>query len=250
MKKILGTVVALLLIATATFADVSFQTANSVGLGKWAVLGMYATNHQGNAANLGDGDPAANDATSLGVRGEYGIMKDLDVVAAYSMDTLVNVSHLNAKQQSGSTMALGVKYSLSMLSMPVDSAVVVGYETSGVGLKLDAGGTGSATTTTMALGYVVSKQMGMCVPYGGVFVKSLSQTMSKKLTGGLDFGSIGGTGLAFNLGCAIGIAANQAILVEWNSENQAWAEAKKGAFKIEENTVNVSGISLGYVYMF
>jgi predicted porin len=250
MKKILGTLVALLLIATATFADVSFQTANSVGVGKWAVLGMYATNHNGNAANLGDSDPAAMDSTSLGVRGEYGAMKDLDVVAAYSMDTLVNVSHMDAKQTSGSTMALGVKYSLSMLSLPVDSAVVVGYETSGAGVKLDAGGSGTSSMTTMALGYVVSKQMGMYVPYGAVYLKSLSQAMSKKLTNGLDFGSIGGSSLALNLGCAIGIAANQAILVEYNLENQSWAEAKKGAFKIEENTVNVSGISLGYCYMF
>ena len=250
MKKLLVTLVALLLVTSASFASVSFMTANSVGMGKFVALGMYATNHQGDVANNSDGDPAAFDANSLGARVEYGVMKDLDVLAAYSFDTLPNVRDLSAKEDSGNTMSLGVKYSLSMLSMPVDSAVVFGYESSSVGLKLDAGGSASANTTTMALGYVVSKQMGMCMPYGGVFVKSLSQTMGKKLTGGLDFGSIGGTGLEFNIGCAIGIAANQAILVEYNTENQSWAEAKKGAGKIEENAVNVSGISLGYAYMF
>jgi hypothetical protein len=91
--------------------------------------------------------------------------------------------------------------------------------------------------------------MGMFMPYGAVALKSISQTFGKKLTG-LDFGAIGGTGLAFNVGCVIGVAKDQAVLVELNSENQAWAEAKKGAGKIEENAVNVSGLSLGYAYMF
>jgi predicted porin len=249
MKKILITLVALLLVASASFASVSFLTAPGVGEGKWAVLGMYATNHQGNVANNADGDPAALDANSLGVRGEYGVMKNLDVVVAYSLDTLPNVRRMDVKQQSGSTMGLGAKYTLPAY-MPADSAVLLGYETSNVGVKIDAGGSGSISTTSMTLGYIVSKQMGMFVPYGAVAVKSLSQVSSKKLTGGLDFGSIGGTGLMFNIGCAIGIAANQAILVEINSENQAWAEAKKSGVKIEENAVNVSGISLGYAYMF
>lgn len=250
MKKILVTLVAVLLVASASFADVNFMTANSVGQGKWAVLGMYATNHQGDAINLSDASPQDFDSNSIGVRGEYGVMKDLDLLAAYSMDTLPNIKNVDAKQQSGSTMGLGVKYTLSMLSLPVDVAVAGGYQTSSVGVKLDAGGTASVTMTTLALGCIVSKQMGMFMPYGGVAVKSLSQNLGKKLTFGADLGSIGGTGLMFNLGVAIGIAENQAILVEYNTENQAFVEAKKGVVKQEANTVNVSGISLGYAYMF
>jgi hypothetical protein len=261
MKKLLVTLVALLLVTSASFASVSFLTANSVGVGKWAVLGMYATNHDGNVANtLGmpgggasDGaNPEALSSNSLGVRCEYGVMKDLDVVVAYSMDTLANLGQMDWKQDSASTMGLGVKYTLS-LGLPVDSAVVFGYESSNVGVKLQApsyvGGSGSISMTSLTLGGIVSKQMGMFVPYGGIFVKSLSEAYSKKIMG-VDFGSIGGTGLGFNIGCAIGIAANQAILVEYNTENQAWTEAKKSGQKIEENAVNVSGISLGYAYMF
>lgn len=250
MKKILVALVVLLLVASSSFASVNFTTANSVGEGKWAVLGMYATNHQGNAINLGDSQPSIMDATSIGARVEYGVMKNLDVLAAYSLDTFPNIKELDVKQESGSTVSLGAKYTLSMLDLPVDLAVALGYESSNLGVKIDAGGTGSIGSTTLGIGCIVSKQMGMFMPYGAVAVKSLSMTTSKKLSGNIDFGSIGGTGLAFNLGCAIGIAANQAILVEYNSENQSWAEAKKGAAKVEANTANVSGISLGYAYMF
>jgi predicted porin len=250
MKKILVTLVAVLLVASACFADPSFLTANSVGQGKWAVLGMYATNHMGNAANLGDTDVAVMDSTSIGVRAAYGAMKDLDVLVAYSMDTLPNVRRMDVKQESGSTMGLGAKYTLSMLDLPVDVAVSGGYQSSNVGVKIDAGGTGSITSTTIGVGCIVSKQMGMYMPYGAVAVKSLSSTQGKALTGGLDFGSVGGTALAFNIGCAIGIADNQAVLIEYNTENQAWAEAKKTGVTIEEHTINVSGISLGYAYMF
>lgn len=250
MKKILVTLVALLLVASASFADVSFQTAKSVGAGKWAVLGIYTTNHQGNAANLSDAEPSDFDSNSLGLRAEYGVMQNLDVNAAYFSDTFPNFGRVDAKQSSGSSIGLGVKYTLPVY-MPADSAVVLGYESSDAGLKLDAGGSASMSMTTMTLGYVVSKQMGDCVPYGGVFVRSLSQASSKKLTGGLDYGTIGGSSLAFDLGCAIAIAADQAILVEYNLENQSWTGATKSGFpKFEENTVNVSGISLGYAYMF
>jgi hypothetical protein len=250
MKKLLVTLVALLLVTSASFASVSFLNANSVGVGKYVVLGMYATNHNGDVANNSDDDPSVVDANSLGARVEYGVMKDLDVVAAYSLDTLPNVRKMDAKQESGSTLGLGVKYSLAPMGLPVDSAVMLGYESSNAGVKLDAGGSAGISSTTMALGYIVSKQMGTIMPYGGVFVKSLSKAYGKKITGGVDVGSIGGTGLAFNVGCAIGIAANQAILIEYNTENQAWAEAKKGVVKLEENAVNVSGISLGYAYAF
>lgn len=248
MKKTLIALTLIVTFAASSFASVSFLTAGSVGEGKCAVLGMYASNHNGAVNNITD--PQNLDATSLGVRVEYGIMKDLDLLAAYSMDTLVNVKELQAKQDSATTTGLGVKYTI-MKNAPVDVAVALGYESSTLGLKMDVDGkVRGISMSTMTLGCIVSQQMGTVMPYGAIAYKSLSQTLDKNLTFGADLGSIGGTSLAFNLGCAIGIAANQAILVEFNNEVQSWAEAKKGLVIAEAHAVSVSGISLGYVYMF
>ncbi len=250
MKKLLVTLVALLLVASSSFAGVSFLTANSVGVGKYAVLGMYATNHQGDIGNAGD--PQDFDSTSVGVRGEYGIMKDMDLLVAYSFDNLTpNIRELDAVQTTGNTLGLGVKYSLGK-AMDVDTAVVLGYESGNIGLKLDAGGSTSVASTVISLGYIVSKQINNFMPYGAVAYKMLSQDPGKSQ--GVKVDPTSGTGLAFNIGCMIGIAANQAIAIEYNTENQAFADTKVHApapnNKTDVTSVNVSGISLGYVYMF
>jgi hypothetical protein len=218
---------------------------------------MYATNHQGNIASADD--PAAYDANSVGVRAEYGVMKDLDVLGAYSFDTLPNLkTRKDQTQLSGNTMDLGVKYTVIKdgamvqgMNIPMDVAVGFGYELSNVSVKGTGFSGAGISSSTIALAGIVSKKFDTIVAYGGIGYKMLSQTYDKKLTGGVDVGAIPGVGLAFNIGCAIGIAADQAILVEYNTENQKWSEAKKGgATIIDENAINVSGISLGYAYTF
>ena len=249
MKKALLAMLVILTCATSSFAGVSFLTAPSVGDGHWAVLGMYATNHNGVIANGDTANTTAFDATSLGVRGEYGMMKSLDLLVAYSFDTLPNIKAIDdplgtGKQTSGTTMGLGVKYSLENKLMGCDTAVLAGYESSNTGIKSDGTGKLSVTGTKISLGYVVSKQMGNLMPYGCVAYKMLTTSYGKSAIDDLS-----GTGLGLNIGCMIGIAANQAIAVEYNTENDLFGGVKKPQ-KNDDSAVNVSGISLGYVYMF
>jgi len=253
MKKSLLAMLVILTFATSAFAGVSYLTAPSVGEGNWAVLGMYATDHNGNLANR-DGNPNALDSNSLGVRGEYGVMKDVDLLLSYTFDTLPNVKDLDAKQTTGNTLGLGGKYALGKQTLPligtvVDTAAVLGYQSSNVGLKLDAGGSTSVASTVLGIGYVISKQMDNLIPYGAISYKMLTQDLGK--TPGLKVDAMSGKALAFNIGCMIGIAKDQAIAVEYNTENQAWGEVSKSGKKLDDaSAVSVSGISLGYVYVF
>jgi hypothetical protein len=252
MKKSLLAMLVILTFATSAFAGVSFLTAPSVGEGNWAVLGMYATNHIGTIAN-NDSNPNVFDSTSLGGRGEYGMMKDLDVLVAYSLDTLVNIKDFDGgKQTSGTTMGLGAKYALGKQSLPLigtvaDTAVAFGYESSNATIKADAiSGSLGITSTAISIGYIVSAKMDNLMPYGAVAYKMLTEAYSKS---SLD--TLSGTGLAFNIGCMIGIAKDQAIAVEYNTENQAYAGVSKSMNgKDDAKGQNVSGISLGYVYLF
>ena len=258
MKKILLAMLVILTFAASSFAGQSFLTAPSVGEGNWAVMGIYGSDHNGVTANGDVGNTSALDATGLGVKGEYGVMKDLDLLVAYSFVTLPNIKALDddlpgglgdGKQTSGTKMGLGVKYSLGKVSLPligtvVDSAVAGGYESSNVGIKSTGTGSLSLTTTTMSLGYVVSKQMDNLMPYGAVAYKMITESYGKS-----SIDDLSGTGLAFNIGCMIGIAKDQAIAVEYNTENQSYGGVSKPA-KDDAVGVNVSGISLGYVYMF
>jgi hypothetical protein len=269
MKKTLIALILVVACAGSSFAGVSFLIAPSVGAGKVAVLGMYATNHNaektGNLSKddaLGAGGYCAQalDTTSLGIRAEYGIpmVEDLDVLAAYSSDTYVNVKkQLDVNQKSASTTGLGVKYTLNNslnklwgVTLPVDVAAVLGYEYSAVdfGSTVDRMG-----QTTLGLGGVVSKKIDMYIPYGAIALKSLSQNAMP----GVD--ARPGTGIAFNIGCMIGVADNQAVAIEYNTETQSWADnAKAGGLiapgvsldKDNAYVQSVSGISLGYVYVF
>jgi hypothetical protein len=252
MKKLFLVLAIVLAVASSSFAGVSFLTANSIGQGKFGLLGMYATDHRGDIAAAEGAQDL--DSTSLGLRACYGLTSNLDLIAAYSADTLVNIKNfaygLNPKEDSANTSGIGLKYTLAPM-MPVDMAVAIGYQASSISLKNDAPvGTTSLTNSEMDLSFIVSKMVGICMPYGSVTAKSLSMTLDKKFTT-VDIGSIGGTGLAFNVGCAIGIAANQAVYVEYNTEAQAWNDGKKGsAVVVPANSVSVSGISFGYGYMF
>jgi hypothetical protein len=255
MKKTLLVLALIAFVASASFADVSFMTANSVGAGKFAVLGMYAQNNQTdvsgtliknspiNIPGLGifaDNDSSGLSATSLGLKVEYGLpqVENLDVVGGYTSDTLPLVNKKwGSNSTGGNTTALGLKYTLPSMGLPVDSAVVVGYEYS----ALKIGGVGYGTTTYAVAG-IVSKQMGMFVPYGGISLKSVSQNA---MAGNVD--ARPGTGVQLNLGCAIGVAANQAVMVEINSEVDNWKDTKA---KDDAYSSWVGGLSLGYVYMF
>jgi len=253
MKKTLLALLVIIAFASSSFAGVSYLTAPSVGVGNWAVLGMYATNHNG---DIGNGNfcttpPQNTDSNSLGARGEYGVTKDIDLLLSYTMDTLPNIKDIDdgGKQTSGSTMAIGGKYSLGKQTLPllgnvVDTAAVVGYEKSSAGVKGDNIGSLTIAQTTLAIGYVISKQMDNLVPYGAVAYKMLNKGYGKSA-----FDDQTGVGLAFNIGCMIGIAKDQAIAVEYNTENQNWTGVKK-PIKDDDEGINVSGISLGYVYMF
>jgi hypothetical protein len=216
---------------------------------------MYGSDHNGVIANGDAANTTALDATGIGVKGEYGMMKDLDLLVAYSMVTLPNIKIIDdplgtGKQTSGTKMGLGVKYSLGKQTLPligsvVDTAVAGGYELANLGFKSDAfSGTLGVTDTTMSIAYVASKQMDNLMPYGAVAYKMITKSYSKS---GID--ALTGTGLAFNIGCMIGIAKDQAIAVEYNTENDLYAGVSKPA-KDDATGVNVSGISLGYVYVF
>ena len=254
MKKAVLAMLVILTFASSSFAGVSFLTAPSVGEGNWAVLGMYATNHNGVIANGDVNNTSALDSNSVGVRGEYGMMKDLDLLVAYTMDTLPNIKNFDpvnedGKQTSGTTTGLGVKYSLGTQTIPligkvVDTAVAGGYEISNAGIKSTLSGSLSLSTTTMSIGYVVSNQMDNLMPYGAVAYKMITQSFGKS-----SIDNLVGTGLAFNIGCMIGIAKDQAIAVEYNTENDSYAGVSK-PFKDDAVGINVSGISLGYVYLF
>lgn len=188
MKKLLIVLVAMILVASASFADVSFMTANSVGMGKWAVMGVYATNHNAEISGTISrndvlGVPAvAFDTTALGVKAEYGTpIENLDVLAGYSADTYVNAHHyLSLNEKSGNTTALGVKYTLPAMGLPCDTAVMVGYEYSAATLGVPGVNLGIGQTT-YAIAGIVSKQMGMFVPYGGIALKSLNSESDSEL---------------------------------------------------------------------
>jgi long-subunit fatty acid transport protein len=253
MKKALIALIVVLAFATSSFAGVSFLTAPSVGIGNWAVLGMYTTDHQGSIAN--NEEPQIFDANSLGVRGEYGVMKDVDLLVSYSMDTLPNLKDIDCKQTSANTLGLGAKYSFGKQTIPligtvVDMAVAGGYQSSNVGIKADAGGSTSVAVTKMGGSVILSKKMDNIMPYGSVSLNLLTEDAGK-VNGGVTVDTLSGMGLGFNIGCAIGIAKDQAVLVEYNSENQAWSELSKSGHKLDDaSAVSVSGISLGYAYMF
>ncbi len=200
------------------------------------------------------------DATGLGVKGTYGIMDGLDVVGGYAVTTLVNIPALDdilpgVKQTSGSILDLGVKYTLpkSVNMLPCDAAVLVGYEQSTVGLKADNLSNTSVVVTTYALAAIFSKQIGICVPYGGVALKSLSQDLGKTI-GGSKVDAVPGTGLMFNLGVYVGIADNQAVAIEYDTENDSWGEVTAHGHSAtgdkDGSASSVSGLSVGYVYMF
>jgi len=259
MKKALLAMLVILTFAASSFAGQSFLVAPSVGEGNWTVLGMYGTDHNGVIANEGMGTSAL-DGTGIGVQGEYGMMKDLDLLVAYSMVTLPNIKEINdptsdGKQTSGTKMGLGVKYSLGKQTLPligtvVDTAVAGGYEQSNVGFKCTGiSGTVGITDTTMSIAYVMSKQMDNLMPYGAVAYKMITESFSKS-----SIDSLSGTGLGFNIGCMIGIAKDQAIAVEYNTENDSYAGTSKSfgptGGKDDASAVSVSGISLGYVYVF
>jgi hypothetical protein len=252
MKKTILALAIIMVFAASSFASVSFLTAPGLGAGKFDLLGVYATSHMGSIAN-NDIDPQVMDLTSLGIKGGYGIMDGVDLLLGYSADSAVNLksSDIDGTQTSGNTVGIGVKYTLpkSVNMLPVDVAVLVGYEQSALGYTPALGPKVSESLTSYALGVILSKEIGICVPYGGIAVKSLTQDVGKAY--GTTIDPIGGTGLALNLGVYVGIAANQAVAIEYNTENDAWKKVtKSGTTLADESATSVSGISLGYVYMF
>jgi hypothetical protein len=258
MKKILLAMLVVLTFAASSFAGQSFLVAPSVGEGNWTVMGVYGTDHNGVVANADATSTTVMDANGLAVKGEYGMMKDLDLLVSYAFVTLPNIKGINdptgdGKQTSGTKMGVGVKYSLGTQTLPligtvVDTAVAGGYEKADVGIKCTGiSGTLGITDTTMSIAYVVSKSMdNNLMPYGAVAYKMLTTSYSKST---LD--SLSGTALAFNIGCMIGIAKDQAIAVEYNTENDSFGGVSKSMTGKDDATcINVSGISLGYVYVF
>ena len=258
MKKTILALAIIMVFAASSFASVSFMTANGVGAGKWDLMGAYGTAHMGAIANEPAQSPQDLDVTSLGIKGTYGMMDGLDLVVGLSSDNYMNLksSELDATQTSGDTIGIGVKYSIpkSVNMTPVDAAVLVGYEQSALGIK--TGGTPSRSTSTTltsyTLGVILSKQMGMCVPYGGMAVKSLSQDLGKSL--GTTVDALTGTGLMINLGVWVGIAANQAVAIEYDTENDSFSNLTKSGKAVggekDGSASSVSTLAVGYVYMF
>ena len=250
MKKTVIVLAALIVFASSSFAGVSFLTAPGVGTGNWVAQGVYETNHDGAIGNTDD--PTVFDSTSVGVRGEYGVMKDLDVLVGYTSDTFPNIKRIDAAetgiQTSGYSVDVGVKYSLGKL-LGCDTAVMGGCRSISLGIKEDAVGNSNDLETELSIGYILSMQMNNLTPYGGVFYRRLTENAGKIFGTSVDpFTEIG---LAFNIGCKIGIASNQSILVEYNTENQEWSEEiRHGVTLDDKSSINVSGISLAYEYDF
>jgi hypothetical protein len=249
MKKTILALAIIMVFAASSFASVSFMTAPGIGAGKYDLMGAYGSAHMGAIAN--SDEPQDMDLTALGLKGTYGIMDGLDLVVELSSDTAVNAkTNLDITQTSGSTIGIGVKYSIpkSVNMMPVDAAVLVGYEQTALGFKSP---TVSTTATSYALGLILSKQMGMCVPYGGIAVKSLNNDLGKSL--GVTVDPVTGTGLMINLGVWVGIAANQAVAIEYDTENDSFSNITKSGHAGPDkdgSATSVSGLSVGYVYMF
>jgi hypothetical protein len=272
MKKTLLALVLVVACATASFASVSFLVAPGVGEGKCAILGLYGTNHIGSVINRDD--QSMYDTNNLGIRAAYGLMDNLDLLAAYTMDSMPNIKNFDSeipgiKQVAGNTIGLGVKYtclkagdSLMGYSVPVDTAVVVGYENSVSILKFDpvgiAGYAGAPVRSSLNIGVtsysmaaVFSKQVDNMMPYGAIALKRMWQN-----TGFNSQELVEGNALAYNIGIMYGIAKDMAICAEYNLENDMWGETTnkyptKGAEKKKADdagTTSVSGISLGFVY--
>lgn len=256
MKKALIALALIMTFATTSFASVSFLTAPSVGQGKIAVLGIYATNHGGGGINNGGNDPSFFDTTSLGLRVAYGILPDLDVLAAYSADTFTRLSKIadvGATQKGANTVGLGAKYTVvkESSSVPVDIAVLVGFESSLAKLSLKSGiGDTDLGQSSIGLAGIVSKKIDNLIPYGGIAIKSLQMFPGKAYGAKID--PIAGTGIMFNMGLLVGIAEDQAVAIEYNMENQAYGETTfpGGAKADDPSTQTVSGISIGYCYLF
>ncbi len=259
MKKALLTMAVIIMFAASSFASVSFLIAPGVGAGKIGLLGMYATNHMGVIANdlyEADGNISALDVTALGIRACYGIMDGLDLLAAYSMDTLPNIKNLTditgitAKQKSGNTTSLGVKYTLMKdgqnipfvgQKTPVDIAVAAGYEYSEYQIKLDGAGTDrGAGQTAWRVGMVFSKMIDNMVPYGGIGLAALN------MPGRGAQGDILGSSLAFNIGLLYGLADNMGVMIEYNVENIGWGKSSTSG---DTHATSISGISLGFAYV-
>jgi len=268
MKKALIALAVIVVFATTSFASVSFLTAPGIGEGKIGVLGFYGTNHIGPQTMSGTDpqDQSAQDLTNLGIRGTYGLMPDLDILAAYSFDTLSNIKNLSnlladfygdgsAKQKSASSLSLGAKYTVlkETKDIPVDVAVAVGYENSVQLIKIaDTGafngdlGTG---VTSYTLGGIVSKKIDNMTPYGAIAYKVLSMHANhSQIMGHRD--ATPGSSISLNLGLMYGIADNMSIAGEYNIENQSWAETKTSGGKSRAYHNSVSGISLAFAYMF
>jgi len=272
MKKTILVLALIVAFAASSFASVSFLTATGVGEGKCALLGLYAATHNGDLGGQPDVG-GAMDATSIGVRIEYGLMKDVDILAAYSMDNLININDfgdpytLAVKQIAGSTTDLGIKYTFAKdgdkiwgMTALMDMAVAGGIETSTATIKAEGEGSIDIGGSSMSLGAIFSKKMGMFIPYGAIAYKSLTANNGRDPQTGVWLDPVSGVGLALNIGMYIGVAANQAIAIEYNTENQSYGDLTShgktkilgGAASLKDTgySKSVSAISLGYVYMF
>ena len=268
MKKTILALAIIAVFAASSFASVSLMTAQGVGAGKWDVLGVYGTNHYGPIANSGGdetiSDPQVYDSISLGVKGVYGMMDGLDLVLGLSSDTsnyaalkaYVAGGSSGAIQTSGRTVSVGIKYTLpeKVIFIPVDTAVLAGYENSDLSFNIDTGGNNGSSVTSYVLGAIFSRQIGACLPYCGIAVKSLSQQFAK---GGVD--PVDGTGLMLDYGIYFQIHANdpspdQAIVIEYDTENDSWDKPTKAGHAMagydDGSATSVSGLSIGYIYIF
>jgi long-subunit fatty acid transport protein len=257
MKKTLIALTLVVAFATSSFSAVSFLVAPGVGEGKIALLGLYGTNHNGAVINSDQNN--WSDTNNMGLRVAYGLMDNLDLLAAYTMDSMPNIKNFEdmqpvtgIKQVSGNTSGLGLKYSLSKAgaevmgyAIPVDCAVAVGYENSVASIKADGSPTVGMGMTSYSIGAVFSKQVDNMMPYGAIALKNLWQN-----TGNNRLELLDGKALAYNIGIMYGIAKDMAICAEYNLENQMWNEmtTKKGKKVDDASTTSVSGISLGFVY--
>ncbi len=116
----------------SSFAIQSLVTAPGIGQWKSDIALFYGGVHW--APNLNGDDPTVNDQISQGIRWQYGIFSDLDLVISYSQDTLVRLKdyykyQFNATQLSGSTTMYVIKKTMfsEAEGSPIDFAMAWGY---------------------------------------------------------------------------------------------------------------------------
>ncbi len=185
-------VASLLVVALVSVASAELLvTANPIGQGKWAVLGMGMMD-----SNVNNQSTWALD--TVGGYVGYGAMDKLDVYVNVGQANLANATLLGGTLiQTVNTIGLSGKYQvMDEASAPCSVAIGLGYRSMNTVQ-------GSVNGNQVLLGVGVSKIMAPYVPYAGLTYRSNTQS-----------GNALSTQIDLTVGSAIAWSAQGAVFVE------------------------------------